>query len=135
LPPVANLSFKETREDLKGQNLSFTEIAKLVGQNWQLLSPEEKSFYEAQAAAAKQEYQRKLSEYKKTDKYKEYLKYLADFRAKHGGASGGMTLSTSATAHLQMDNAPMQANIMLLRRRQAHKTWERCCWRRRRRRQ
>ncbi|KUI65974.1 FACT complex subunit SSRP1 [Cytospora mali] len=71
------------REDLKGQNLTFTEIAKLVGENWQGLNQAEKEPYERQAQAAKEKYNQDLAEYKKTLEYKKYLQYLQDFKAKH----------------------------------------------------
>lgn len=93
----------ETRETLKGQNLSFTEIAKLVGQNWQVLSAEEKASYESQAALAKQEYNRELGEYKKTESYRDHLKYLADFRAKHGGPAAGNALAFLIGPHLDRE--------------------------------
>ena len=70
------------REDLKGQNLSFTEIAKLVGERWQVLSPVDREPYEARATSAKARYNSELVEYKKTDHYREYAQYLADFKAK-----------------------------------------------------
>lgn len=75
------------REDLKGQNLSFTEIAKLVGENWQSLDRSEKEPYETQAQELKERYNREMNEYKKTVDYKRYTDYLHDFRkrqALHG---------------------------------------------------
>ncbi|KAI9752497.1 MAG: hypothetical protein M1815_000457 [Lichina confinis] len=84
-PPSAYVIFSnKMRENLKGQNLSFTEIAKLVGQHWQDLSAEEKASYESQAALAKQEFNRQLLDYKRTENYQDHLRYLAEFRAKHG---------------------------------------------------
>lgn len=84
-PPSAYVIFSnKIREETKGESLSFTEIAKLVGDKWQKLDPAEKERYEAQAAAAKDRYTLQLSAYKKTDAYKDYMNYLADFRAKHG---------------------------------------------------
>lgn len=77
------------REDLKGQNLTFTEIAKLVGENWQGLTQAEKEPYERQAQAAKEKYNQDLAEYKKTPEYKKYLQYLQDFKAKHAGQPQG----------------------------------------------
>lgn len=77
------------REDLKGQNLTFTEIAKLVGENWQGLSQAEKEPYERQAQAAKDKYNQDLAEYKKTLEYKKYLQYLQDFKAKHATHAPG----------------------------------------------
>lgn len=70
------------REDLKGRLLSFTEIAKLVGENWQNLVPNEKEPYEQQAFAAKEKYTIELSEYRQTENYKVYAEYLLDFKAK-----------------------------------------------------
>lgn len=80
--------FSEMREDLKGQNLTFTEIAKLVGENWQGLTQVEKEPYERQAQAAKEKYNQDLAEYKKTPEYKKYLQYLQDFKAKHATHQG-----------------------------------------------
>lgn len=68
---------------MKPRNLSFTEIAKRVGGNWQVLSPDEKEPYETQAARAKERYNAELAKYKKTDSYRDYCQYLVDFKAKH----------------------------------------------------
>lgn len=75
------------REDLKGQNLSFTEIAKLVGENWQSLDRSEKEPFETQAQVLKEKYIRDMTEYKKSADFKRYSDYLQDFRkrqALHG---------------------------------------------------
>ena len=84
--PSAYVVFSnKIREDVRGQSMSFTEIAKLVGDKWQKLSPREKEPYEAQATAAKEKYNMELGEYRKTDAHRDYLGYLADFKAKHAG--------------------------------------------------
>lgn len=77
------------RESLKGQELSFTEIAKLVGERWQTLSPNSREACERQAAAAKEKYYAELAEYKKTPEYAQYQEYLAEFRAKHNQQQSG----------------------------------------------
>ncbi|KAH6704351.1 hypothetical protein BKA61DRAFT_636108 [Leptodontidium sp. MPI-SDFR-AT-0119] len=83
-PPSAYVIFSnKMREELKGRNLSFTEIAKLVGENWRNLSPAEKEPFDQQAFLAKERYNNELAEYKKTDSYEEYLRYLAEFKARH----------------------------------------------------
>ncbi|KAI9845704.1 MAG: hypothetical protein M1838_001567 [Thelocarpon superellum] len=82
-PPGSPKGDNETRELLRGQNLSFTEIAKLVGEKWQVLPAVEKEPFETQAAAAKERYNTELSEYKRTDSYRDYTQYLADFKAKY----------------------------------------------------
>lgn len=79
----------EMREDLKSQNLSFTEIAKLVGENWQSLGPAEKEVYESQANAAKEKYHRDLSAYKKTLDYRKYAQYLHDFKERQAKQTQG----------------------------------------------
>lgn len=79
----------EMRDDLKGRNLTFTEIAKLVGENWQSLSPPEKEPFESQAQKAKDKYNQDLTEYKKTPEYKKYTGYLQEFKAKHSNSSQG----------------------------------------------
>jgi hypothetical protein len=84
-PPSAYVLFSnKMREELKGRNLSFTEIAKLVGENWQNLTASEKEPYESQAQAIKEKYLADLAEYKKTPEYKKYMLYLQEFKAKHG---------------------------------------------------
>lgn len=85
-PPSAYVIFSNlVREEVKSQNLSFTQIARLVGDRWQQLSPGGKEPYEAEANTLKERFNIQLSAYKKTDAYKDYVQYLADFKARHGG--------------------------------------------------
>ena len=77
------------REELKGRNLSFTEIAKLVGENWQNLSAAEKEPFESQAQAIKDKYLSDLASYKKTGEYRKYMAYLQEFKTKHASPSHG----------------------------------------------
>lgn len=83
------------REDLKGRHLSFTEIAKLVGENWQNLSPGEKEPYEQQAFTAKERYNSELTEYKKTQSFKEYSQYLIEFKARQSNQRQGTSADPS----------------------------------------
>jgi hypothetical protein len=83
------------REDLKGQDLSFTEIAKIVGERWQVLPPEIREGCEQQANSAKENYYNKLAEYKKTPEYGLYQEYLVEFKAKHGAARTGTRFSSA----------------------------------------
>lgn len=77
------------REDLKAQSLTFTEIAKLVGENWQNLAAAEKEVYESQANAAKEKYHRDMVEYKKTPEYRRYAHYLHEFKEKQAKQNQG----------------------------------------------
>ncbi|KAI4120101.1 MAG: hypothetical protein LQ345_000057 [Seirophora villosa] len=72
----------KVREDLRSENLTFTEMAKRVGEMWQALAPDEREPFEAQAGSAKEEYLAEMAQYRLSDKYKEYVEYLADFKAK-----------------------------------------------------
>jgi len=83
-PPSAYVLFSNrVREEVKAENLSFTEIARLVGEKWQKLDPNQKELFESHAGALKESYNKELTDYKKTDAYKEYMQYLADFKAKN----------------------------------------------------
>ncbi len=70
------------RERLKSHDLSFTEIAKLTGKNWQRLHEAERGSYESQADAAKEKYRSSFAEYKKSPEYRRYANYLEDFKEK-----------------------------------------------------
>ncbi|KAK4078711.1 transcriptional regulator family: HMG [Trichoderma aggressivum f. europaeum] len=81
------------RENLKGdRSLSFTEIAKLVGENWQSLPLEEREIYEAQARASKERFYREMAVYKETPEYRKYLEYLEEFNEKQAKPNQGMYL-------------------------------------------
>ena len=73
---------------MKGQDLSFTEIAKTVGERWQVLILPEKESCERQAQALKERYYSDLAAYKKMPEYAKYQEYLADFKVKHGQQQG-----------------------------------------------
>lgn len=89
-PPSAYVIFSNRmREDLKGKNMSFTEIAKLVGEKWQGLPAPEKEPYEQQASTAKERYNAELTAYKKTRNFAEYSHYLAAFKARQSNQQQG----------------------------------------------
>lgn len=98
------------REDLKGHNLTFTEIAKLVGENWQSLPTAEKEAYESQANAAKEKYHRDLAEYKKTPEYKKYALYLQDFKEKQAKQNQGMYSHEECTSLPLLTAVQMRTN-------------------------
>ncbi|KAK6529872.1 hypothetical protein TWF281_009028 [Arthrobotrys megalospora] len=89
-PPSAYVMFaNNVREELKGQNLSFTEIARLVGERWKVLPPEQKEEYEYRAGVMKDRYNQELAAYKKTDQFKEYSQYLLEFKSKEAAKEAG----------------------------------------------
>ncbi|MCJ1247464.1 hypothetical protein MMC30_004678 [Trapelia coarctata] len=96
-PPSAYVIFSnKIREELKPQSLSFTDIAKRVGERWQILAPEEKEPYESRAGSLKEKYSAELTKYKRTHEYREYVQYLADFKARNAA-------STSETKRPKLD--------------------------------
>ena len=60
-----------------------------------MILAEEKEPYESQASAAKEKYHSEMAKYKKTDAYKEYTQYLADFKAKNATNPGTKPLISS----------------------------------------
>lgn len=81
------------REDLEGPNLTLTEIAKLIGENWQSLPPKEKEAYESKANSAKGKYHRDFVGYKKTPEYEKYAEYLQEFKRNRPSETSIRTLS------------------------------------------
>ena len=70
-----------TREQLKAQNLSFTNLSKQVEKQWQNLTSDEQEAWNQRGAESWEDYKTKMAEYQRTDQYREYQRYLADFKA------------------------------------------------------
>ena len=73
---------------MKPDNLSFTAIAKKVGERWQDLTAEEREPFEIEASTAKEKYHAEMADYKTTRSYREYQQYLAEFKVKNSSTSG-----------------------------------------------
>ncbi|KAJ1506609.1 hypothetical protein HMI54_004920 [Coelomomyces lativittatus] len=71
----------EVRQELRNQKLSFSNLAKVVGDRWKSMSSAEKKAREEHAARLKEDYQLKLMEYRQTSEFQHYLNYLHDFEA------------------------------------------------------
>lgn len=111
-----------TREQLKEQNLSFVDLSKIVGEKWQQLSRDEKEEWKKRGLVPWERYKAELGEYQKTDEFRDYQRYLAEFKAtqiakKPQGKSDTMmqtpVSSTQRTAklsskHRQMAVSPTQ---------------------------
>jgi hypothetical protein len=70
-PPSAYIMFSnDARAKLKEHNMTFVEIAKIVGDQWKNLSSSKKKQYERTAMKAKDDYLDALNDYRQTDKYK-----------------------------------------------------------------
>ncbi|KAI8987472.1 hypothetical protein BDF20DRAFT_832403 [Mycotypha africana] len=87
-PPSAYIMFSnDARAQLKDKNLSFAELAKIVGEQWKNLSHGERQNYERMAMRAKDEYLAALEQYRQTPQYERYQEYLSDFKAKQEAAN------------------------------------------------
>lgn len=80
-PPSAYIMFSnDARAKLKDHNMTFVEIAKIVGDQWKNLSSSKKKQYERTAMKAKDEYLDALNDYRQTDKYKVSSIYYASYK-------------------------------------------------------
>jgi hypothetical protein len=61
--------------------LPITEIAKVLGAEWKALTEEQKQAYKDRSAVLKEEYEKVLAKYKKTDAYAAHQKALKKFDA------------------------------------------------------
>jgi hypothetical protein len=84
--------------------LSFVAIARVVGQRWQELPIEKKRAWESNAARAMQKFEVQMDEYKKTENWRKYQHYLAEFRAQQQTASKGKRSgSTHTSSYVQRE--------------------------------
>lgn len=68
-----------TREQLKEQNLSFTDLSKTMGEKWQRLPRDQKEVWKTKSAVPWERYKARLAEYQRTDAFREYQRYLTEF--------------------------------------------------------
>lgn len=69
------------REKIKGQSMPFTEISRLVGDRWQALPPAKKEEWKQAAAVPWEKYKQDLATYQKTEDFRKYEQYVANFKA------------------------------------------------------
>ncbi|KAG1101594.1 hypothetical protein G6F42_017487 [Rhizopus arrhizus] len=77
----------DVRAELKQQNKSFTDLAKIIGDRWKNISPEGKEQYETNALRAREDYLKKIEEYQKTESFRKYQQYISDFKAENEAAA------------------------------------------------
>ena len=97
------------REQLKGQELSFTDMAKVVGEKWQLLSADSRELYEKRAGTMKETFNSEFTNYKKTEKYAQYQDYLAEFKAKNGQQEGCLLYTSPSPRDGLLSRMPSSA--------------------------
>ena len=70
-PPSAHITFSNhIRSQLKDENMTFADQAKLIGERWSNLDHEAKQRYEREAMKAKDEYLATLDQYQQTMDFK-----------------------------------------------------------------
>ena len=70
----------QVREEQKDANLNFTQLARLVGDRWKVLSQIDKEAIESDAAELKRQYTTAVEEYKKSRQSRLYQDYLLEFK-------------------------------------------------------
>ena len=107
------------REQLKSQNLSFADLSKEVGEKWQRLTRDEKEEWKRKGAVPWERYKADLAEYQKTDDFRKYQRYLAEFKAtqaaKHPQRRASTTIqspmsATRGNTSLSSKHRPMAAS-------------------------
>ncbi|KAI8456346.1 hypothetical protein BY996DRAFT_6412455 [Phakopsora pachyrhizi] len=85
-PLSAYVLFSNTvRESLKGKNLTFTEIARIVGEKWKNLDLHLRESFEGKALEAKKKWKIQMETYRMTPEldqfqYEEYRRYIERFK-------------------------------------------------------
>ncbi|KAI9652495.1 MAG: hypothetical protein M1831_006764 [Alyxoria varia] len=77
------------REEYQNVEVSFTAMAKIVGEKWQTLESEDRAKFEHRAAADKEQYRTALAEYKKTPEFAEYQEYVKVFKQRNNDGKKG----------------------------------------------
>ena len=109
---------------MKPDHLSFTAIAKKVGERWQDLTAEEREPFELEASTAKEKYHAEMAEYKTTKSYREYQQYLAEFKAKNFSVSGTRSIHGGLVLKLKCIQRANGPNWSRKRAQQAAEAWE-----------
>lgn len=83
-PSSAYVMFSnDIRAELKQQNKSFTDLAKIIGDRWKNISANEKEIYELGAQKAKELYAKQVNAYQQTESFQCYQKYLSEFKSQN----------------------------------------------------
>lgn len=111
-PPSAYIMFSnDARAELKHQNLSFADMAKIVGDQWKNLSHAKKQHYERMAMRAKDEYLAALEQYRQTPQYQQYKNYLDDFKQKQQEANSRLMMGRARKRPKQQQLSPGSGSI------------------------
>lgn len=83
----------EKRKELRHRGLSFADMAIEIGKMWRELPDHEKKEAQARAIRARDEYKEAVAVYKTTEEFREYQRYLREWKAKRYSRKIGRCLS------------------------------------------
>ncbi|TID20826.1 hypothetical protein E6O75_ATG05591 [Venturia nashicola] len=84
-PKTAYVNFADhLRTDSQVAGMTFVDIAREVGRQWQVMHAAVKQEWENQAAAAMQSYEDQMDSYRKTKSHQDYQDYLQSFKKAPG---------------------------------------------------
>lgn len=87
-PLTAYVRFaKDRRRDYEGRGLTFSDLAKQIGVEWQELDSNLKTTYLAAAGDDWTKYRKALNNYQNTKEHAEYVAYLHEFARKNPGSN------------------------------------------------
>lgn len=88
----------DRRKELERVNLSFSDIAKRIGIDWQELDPTRKGHYLREASHDWTHFRREVNSYRGSDKYAQYAAYLSDFARRHKSSADAPGKSQQASS-------------------------------------
>ncbi|OLY81948.1 High mobility group-T protein [Smittium mucronatum] len=70
---------EDLNKKLEHKKLSFVDLSKIHSDQWSNLDASRKIYYDEMAKSAKDEYEKLMSQYRKSSQYREYQEYLNQF--------------------------------------------------------
>ncbi|KUJ10832.1 uncharacterized protein LY89DRAFT_739818 [Mollisia scopiformis] len=90
---------REVRRQMQDDNMTFVELAKLVGARWAILSPDERNTF-LSASKAKLRFQDQLRLYTGTEEHLRYQQYLQGFKNQHDSSGQAQQSSEARNSHM-----------------------------------
>ena len=86
--------------------MSFVDIAKEVGRQWQSMAPEQKLVWETESANEARQYDKAIEEYCRTPEYQTYQEYLEAFKDKQRRRKDGSGSQSSSVRVFSEERSP-----------------------------
>ena len=120
------------RDELKEQNLTFTEISRAVGSGWRALQHNEKEAWQGRAATQMTKYKGRLADYHRTESYQRHKKYVSTFKSaqearesvrKHARTSSVAIPAVSPDMRMQDSDATLDSPRSFVNEPKRHNLW------------